>query len=682
MMAAGLRATAKAVEQPPEPNVGAPVLDPTDSLYGGNRLTGRLLGRDAAIHPCFSNNTIKDYEMLNTKRGGFFCIRLFLRMTRLLCAVIVFSSGGQFAHSQTTAPSTYQKVCPKLASGQITCHAVRRTRTQMLDDAVMQNATPAPPGYYPVDLQSAYKYDTSLGKGKTVAIVIEDDDPNAETDLAVYRSYFGLPPCTTANGCFRKINQNGLAAPLPPPDEGWAEEASLQLDIISAVCPNCNLLLVEANSNVTADFGSAVNQAASQGAAAISNPYGSGESRNDPFDTSPADCETYYTHPGVGVVVSAGDAGYGPGFPATCPYVTSVGGTTLVPDGGVRGWSETVWNGTGSGCSAYITKPAYQTDAGCGMRTIADVAAVADPATGVAVYDTYANDEPGWGQYGGTSVGSALIAGIYGLANTHGPKVFPVIFAYESHEALFDVTTGTNGECAVPYLCSAQIGYDGPTGNGTPNGLDAFQPSAFLVSNPNPSTYHQIVTFTAKMTSSAKGSPVPTGVITLTSASQTLGTCTLLTTGAKVAKCKLATSSLGAGENVVAASYSGDNNYPSYSESITQYVGPTGTKTRLKVKPNAPIQGQPTQFEAFVTEVPDRGDAPSGTVTFYNFDLYSNVNVLGTSSLNAGTATLSYVFTDTYMHYIYAAYNGSPEYSASSTATIVLAPIPSSVLSH
>jgi hypothetical protein len=336
----------------------------------------------------------------------------------------------------------------------------------------------APLGYGPADLQDAYNLtglSASGGGNRTVAIVDAFDAPNAEADLAVYRATFGLPPCTTANGCFRKVNQQGNPSPLPPPNSGWASEINLDLDMVSAICPHCKILLVEANSNFDSDLGTAVNLAASwPGVVAISNSYGGSESSGDV-----AFCNQYFSHPGIAVTASSGDSGFGVESPASCPRVTAVGGTSLSRSGGVpRGWVEVVWgsknpgaNGAGSGCSRFEPKPAFQTDAGCSKRTVADVAAVANPNTGVAVFD-----QGSWAIYGGTSVSSSIIAAVFALATPAGASDFPVSYPYANTGALFDVTSGANGTCSPSYLCTAGIGYDGPTGLGTPNGASAFGP--------------------------------------------------------------------------------------------------------------------------------------------------------------------------------------------------------------
>ncbi|HEX5503304.1 MAG TPA: S53 family peptidase [Thermomicrobiales bacterium] len=338
------------------------------------------------------------------------------------------------------------------------CHALVQ-----VGPAGRPNARSKPSGYFPADLQAAYNLPSAAnGAGQTVAIVDAYDDPRAESDLAVYRKQFGLPACTTANGCFRKVNQFGGTS-YPRGNTGWAEEISLDLDMVSAICPNCHILLVEASSNSFANLAAAVDEAASLGADAISNSYGGGEYSGEVADQS------HYNHPGVAITASSGDSGYGVEFPAASQYVTAVGGTSLTKSG--AGWSESAWSGAGSGCSAYIAKPSWQHDASCNNRTVADVAAVADPATGVAVYDTYR--EGGWLVFGGTSVASPIVASVYALAGNAG-SVTAGSYPYGHLSSLNDVTSGNNGNCGGSYLCTAGAGYDGPTGNGTPNGTGGF----------------------------------------------------------------------------------------------------------------------------------------------------------------------------------------------------------------
>ena len=336
-------------------------------------------------------------------------------------------------------------------------------------------------GYYPCDLQSAYSLPSTIaGSGQTVAIVDAFSDPNAEADLGIYRSQFGLPPCTTANHCFTKVNERGIEGSPPMLDTtGWSVEESLDLDMVSAICPNCHLLMVEADSNSSPDLGSADDAAAALGATQISNSWGGYE------QLAETTYDVHFNHPNSTIVFSSGDGDFDdtPDYPASSPYVTAVGGTNLAIAANGRGWIETVWNngdaqGTGSGCSGFEPKPAWQTDAGCpNNRMVADVAAVADPFSGVAFYDTYITDNTGgWEVVGGTSVAAPIIAGVYALAGASAASLNHASSTYSHASSLNDVTDGNDGDCGtyVQYFCTAEVGYDGPTGNGTPNGLGAF----------------------------------------------------------------------------------------------------------------------------------------------------------------------------------------------------------------
>ncbi len=323
-------------------------------------------------------------------------------------------------------------------------------------------------GYAPADLASAYKLAPG-GAGRTVAIVDAYDNPTVEADLAVYRARFGLAACTTANGCFRKVDQRGSTA-YPSANTGWGQEIALDVEMVSATCPGCGILLVEADSSLFANLAAAVDRAAAMGASAISNSYGGSEFNGE------TSWESHWNHPGIAVTVSSGDSGYGVEFPAASRYVTAVGGTRLTRSTTTaRGWTETAWSGAGSGCSAYVPKPAWQTDgATCARRTVADVSAVADPGTGVAVYDSYGSSGgANWYVFGGTSVAAPIIASVYALAGNTA-SIANGSYAYSHTGLLFDVTSGSNGHCRTAYLCNAVTGYDGPTGRGTPNGVGAF----------------------------------------------------------------------------------------------------------------------------------------------------------------------------------------------------------------
>jgi subtilase family serine protease len=400
-------------------------------------------------------------------------------------AALLLAGLGTAAHADaaSSAKVTWAATpcaTPKKA-GELACDSLRvtggTTAFQKAHGITPKATSATPTGYGPSDLRSAYGLTSASannGSGQTIAIVDAYDDPNAEADLAKYRSYYGLPACTTANGCFKKVSQTGSTTSLPRGDSGWSEEMSLDLDMVSAIAPNAKILLVEAKSATMANLGTAVNEAVTLGAKFVSNSYGGSESSSDTsYDSS------YFNHPGVAITVSAGDEAYGAEYPAASKYVTAVGGTKLSKSSTTRGWTETVWKtssteGTGSGCSAYDAKPTWQTDTGCTKRMIADVSAVADPATGVSVYDSYGADGTGWNTYGGTSASAPIIASVYALAGTPGSSDYPAQYPYADTSALNDVTSGNNGSCSTSYFCTARAGYDGPTGLGTPQGLGAF----------------------------------------------------------------------------------------------------------------------------------------------------------------------------------------------------------------
>jgi subtilase family serine protease len=377
---------------------------------------------------------------------------------------------GGTPNSNAAFGQSHRPVCPSAPSGSAHCDSQVVTAADGVTPAATTTYTS---GYAPADLQSAYKLPSATGGiGQTVAIVDAYDNPNAYNDLTAYRARFLLAPCTTTTGCFRKVNQNGQASPLPAGNVGWGQEIALDLDMASAVCPNCKILLVEANSSSFADLGAAVDRAAAMGAGVISNSYGGSEFSVEGSSTY----NGHFNHPGIALTVSSGDSGYGVEFPAASQYVTAVGGTSLTKNTSSRGWSETAWSGAGSGCSSYIAKPTWQHDSGCSRRMVADVSAVANPSTGVAVYDSYGSSGgANWLVFGGTSVAAPVIAGVYALAG-NASTVSYGSYPYSHTASLFDVTSGSNGHCrrTPAYFCTAGAGFDGPTGLGTPNGAGAF----------------------------------------------------------------------------------------------------------------------------------------------------------------------------------------------------------------
>jgi hypothetical protein len=392
------------------------------------------------------------------------------RLAIPLALVLVAGTTTVAAADVQESPKVVASCDPHVQPGEYTCFAQRRV------DLGFRSLGNAPAGYGPSDLQSAYKLPSATaGKGQRVYIVDAFDDPTAEADLAVYRKQYGLPPCTTANGCFQKLNQHGLPSPLPAPSQSWSGEISLDLDSVSAVCPNCGITLIEADSP-TNDLLEAVKTADRLGAKFVSLSWGGPESS----DLTALDKE-YFNPNGVVYTASTGDYDYDAGvsYPASSEATTAIGGTSLTKDDSARGWKEQVWNsgpgqGTGSGCSGFLGKPAWQSvipaDV-CGKRAVADVSAVADPATGVAVYQTTGG--AGWAVYGGTSAAAPIVAATYALAGDPAPGSRPASYPYGATGNLNDVADGNNGECTPAPLCTAQAGWDGPTGLGTPNGLRA-----------------------------------------------------------------------------------------------------------------------------------------------------------------------------------------------------------------
>lgn len=367
----------------------------------------------------------------------------------------------------------HRSVCARSTQpGHMHCHAHVRVmangepmRGRTIATAAVSAVVPA--GYGPDDLRSAYKLAVTGSKTSLVAVVDAYGYPHAEADLAVYRSQFGLPPCTVASGCLTIVNQRGGKV-APKSDNGWAQEQALDIDMVSAMCPNCRILLVQTDDDSTDNLAAGVTLATKMKANAISNSYGGDEGGTHGYNP-------IYHVPGVAITASGGDSGYGVEFPASAPYVISVGGTKLIQaPGTARGWKETVWAKTGSGCSKVFSKPSWQTDTLCTKRMMNDVAIVGAPATGVAIYGPVGPiTTSDWMVFGGTSVGAPLIAGIYAAAGAHPVGARSL---WLKRKLLFDVTLGSDGTCGGTYFCTAEAGYDGPTGNGTPHGKGAFLP--------------------------------------------------------------------------------------------------------------------------------------------------------------------------------------------------------------
>jgi subtilase family serine protease len=385
------------------------------------------------------------------------------------------------ACTPTAGASARQELCQSMAA------------TPQRTPSVAPGAAPPPAdGHSPTDLRSAYAVPGSSTTA-TVAIVDAYGDPSIASYLATYRTAFGESACTVANKCLRIVNQSGQTAPLPGTGPaGWRKETALDVDMVSAICPSCHILLVQATDDDTsgrANLETAVKRAVTMGAKFVSMSWGRPESSSDTYYNS-----TFATT-GVAYVASAGDDGYGTLWPAASPYVTAVGGTKLSPASNARGWSETVWNelainagATGSGCSTYEGKPVWQTTAivpasVCGNRAETDVSMEADPQTGVAIYSV-----DGWQKYGGTSAAAPMIAALYAIAGTPRADSYPAYYPYANASGHFnDVVSGTNYPGCTNTLCAAKSGWDGPTGLGTPITAAGFKvPSASVIKIHNP----------------------------------------------------------------------------------------------------------------------------------------------------------------------------------------------------
>ena len=395
-------------------------------------------------------------------------------------AFVRFSLPAVLAASSVVAPAA--SADPRIPWAEAGIHTIdlcpleeggRRCDAKMLaDDAGVPIESMGGPvgGYTPADLQSAYGIPPAGGNGRLVAVFGGGSDyPNAESDLAVYRAQFGLPPCTSQTGCFQRADEHG-GTNYPPPGTNKGEQA-LDIEMVSAGCPGCRILLIEGN-----DLDVVLPTALAAGASAFSFSIASTSGSSA---KNAANCQAYGYDDTSGLLVTSaiGDSSY-PGnsswLPTACRGVVAVGGTKLLKDTSARGWSEIAWGGTGSGCDTSVSKPAWQTDPSCAGRMTADISATASPYPGVAFYFTTGGK--GWGSVGGTSVAAPLIAGAFtnlGIADGH----FTPAWIWQNGANLYDVTSGTNdthGVCAdagLPtYFCNAEPGYDGPTGWGSPNG--------------------------------------------------------------------------------------------------------------------------------------------------------------------------------------------------------------------
>jgi len=392
-------------------------------------------------------------------------------MALLVQALSVFAPLNlNTAAAPSNGGSATEAVCPAATTTQATCLSwVRALSGHRFKTAATAAALPS--GYSPAQFRTAYGVTTS-GTG-SLAVITAYDNPRLASDLATYDQTFGLPvfpACTSATqtGCFTKVSQTASATRLPAANRDWAVEADLDVELGHAMCPSCRLTIVEATNAAIPNLLTAVDQAVSLGAHVVSMSWGAGEFASE------TSYDSHFANPNVNFLAASGDSGYGAGWPASSGHVVAAGGTHLALNSNNTRAAETVWTGTGSGCSRYEAKPAWQTDTGCLRRTSNDLAADADPNTGAAIYAGYSPYGAGWLVIGGTSLATPLLAGMISDAPVLSQTaLLSGIYSAAGSTALYDVTSGTNGHCSPAYLCTAGAGYDGPTGVGAPIGLGA-----------------------------------------------------------------------------------------------------------------------------------------------------------------------------------------------------------------
>ena len=379
-----------------------------------------------------------------------------LRRVSVLLASAALVITLELVGSPVASAGSSSRVCGPAGADSARCHA------QVRADRIGNLASTSPTGLDPATIKSVYGFSTSstAGAGTVIAIVDAYDDPTAENDLNVFSANYGLPLCTTANGCFSKVNQTG-GTKYPRADSGWALEISLDVQWAHAIAPGAKILLVEASSNSFANLLAAEDYAKTH-AQYVSNSWGGSESSGE------SSYDSHFVQSGVSFFVSSGDAGLPADYPSASPNVISVGGTTLNFTGGTF-ISETGWSSGGGGCSLYETATAAQSsfsqyaNVNCGgKRATPDVSLDADPASGVSVYDsTRYQGQKGWWTVGGTSASSPMWAGRAAAAGV----TVDATYVYGTAITFRDITSGNNGAtCLVDYdLCSGRGSWIGAT---------------------------------------------------------------------------------------------------------------------------------------------------------------------------------------------------------------------------
>ena len=448
------------------------------------------MGFDIRIYFCIHLKPVMKKKRFAKLKKYPLKLIVFLLISTVVAVLLVLPNSAN-SQKRTLRPMSnrpFISVCGLPGGKSAKCHAKVLTENDTVTP--FAGSLPASTSMGPAQFHTAYSLPCTPGGvvssqcavpssfgPQTVAIVDAYHYPTVENDLTVYSNQFGIPTCTKANGCLSVVNQNGGTTLPTTVNAGWALETAMDVQVAHAICQTCKIVLIEASSANFSDLGTAVNTAAAMSVTAISNSYGAAEFSGE------TTYDSYYNHSGIAVTVSSGDNGYGNEYPASSKNVVAVGGTTLQLLSDNTYSSESVWNGSGSGCSAFENALSFQTSlsnwslTGCSTkRAVADVSADADPNSGAGVYTTTAyNGQTGWFQVGGTSLSSPLIAGVYALAGgvSAGTLASSILYQNYSLSSFHDVTTGSNGSCST-IMCKGVAGFDGPTGLGTPNGITGF----------------------------------------------------------------------------------------------------------------------------------------------------------------------------------------------------------------
>ena len=492
------------------------------------------------------------------------------------------------------------------------------------------------------------------GHGQTIAIVDAYDDPSIESDLQTFDAQFGLPTCTSADGCFVKSAPHGIKT-----NSGWALEMSLDVEWAHSVAPGARIVLVEAASNSLGNLLGGVSTAVGTGAKQVSNSWGSNEF------SSETSYDSYFESPTASFFVASGDGGNGVEWPAASPYVIAVGGTTL--EVGTSGqWSgETAWSGSSGGLSAFEPKPSYQNFLGGSQRAVPDVSYDGDPNTGVYVYDSVKiNGQSGWWLVGGTSAGAPQWAGISAIANSQGARLSSASFG--TSNALYgaasgsqsspqtdpyltnyhDVVSGSNGACGS--VCNAGSGYDEVTGLGSPQANNLVP---YLVPSPKPD--FSISASPSSLTVEAGGTNSST--ITVTSLNGFAGNVTLSVSPS-------AGTSLGSSTLLIGTAGGSASTMLSLTPSSSATYSVTGTSgllshsTSISVEVEAvPSAPQNLQASAGDRQASLSWQAPSSTGGLpVTYDVFRNGTQEASGITSTGYADTGLVNGETYVFYVTA----------------------------